>query len=394
MSSHSTSRFFHSLDREIEARLRSVGNSLEVEVGDLIVEEGNLDRSLFLVESGEFSVLQRGPEGNIQIGRITSGDVFGEISFLDSRPRSASVVAATDSRILKIDHHEALKALADSPEYLGSFLSDLSNRAVSHLSEGTRTSAPDFDDEEIGDFLDRLQKESLEHRGVKHPYLDALGSGDLPDPRWALRDFARNYIGYASHFPRFLTGVISTLSMPEERAVLLENLTEENGNFSEEELEVLTRSGIDREWIEGYPRPLLLNRFCEAIGAGNCEPEEDAIEVVCWREMFFSILNSGSPTEALGALGFATEGVVGEIYHRVIDAIERQGDIEPRDSVFFHLHAHLDSRHRDALREISATHAASATGRQDLRKGMNKALSLRGAFWDWLHSRALAAPKK
>ena len=49
MSSHSTSRFFHSLDREIEARLRSVGNSLEVEVGDLIVEEGNLDRSLFLV---------------------------------------------------------------------------------------------------------------------------------------------------------------------------------------------------------------------------------------------------------------------------------------------------------------------------------------------------------
>ena len=38
-----------------------------------------------------------------------------------------------------------------------------------------------------------LIEESLAHRAVNHPYLAALGNGDLPDVDWALRDFADHY---------------------------------------------------------------------------------------------------------------------------------------------------------------------------------------------------------
>ena len=392
MANQHRHRFFPSLEAEVEERLRSIGTPLQLGAGETAIEEGSLDRCVYLVESGKFSVVQRGAEGDILVGTISAGDVFGEISFLDSRPRSASVRSTVDSQIVRVERQQALKTLSDSPETLRRFLQDLSDRASNHLEDRQN---PDLDREETGKtdgFLDQLQEEALQHRGVRHPYLEALASGSLPDPRWALRDFARHYTGFASHFPRFLTGVISSLPSAQERASLLEYLTAESGAFSAEELEELVRSGIEKEWIEGYPRPILLERFCEAIGVGNIEPEDDAVEVICWREMFFSILHGGSPAEALGALGFATEGVVGEVYRCVMEAIELQGDIDPRDSVFFHLHTLIDSKHRDALRKVSAAHAGNSRGRRDLQKGMNKALSLRGAFWDWLHSRAVAVP--
>jgi len=234
-----------------------------------------------------------------------------------------------------------------------------------------------------------LVEESINHRAVRHPYLQALGAGDLPDTDWALRDFARHYYGYSLHFPRYLTTVISKLEAPAHRTSLLQNLTEESGIYEEEEYAELAVIGVQREWIEGVPHPQLFKRFREATGITEAhDPANEAIELVCWRESFLATLTHGSAAEALGALGLGTENIVSTIYLPFVAAIERT-DLAPRDTVFFPLHTAVDDHHQQALEDISLAYAATASGKGDLRRGMIKALSLRSSFWDWMFERAL-----
>ena len=51
--------------------------------------EGSEDTTVFVVEAGELEVMRRG----VRIGRIPTGEVFGEIAYVEGteRPRSASV---------------------------------------------------------------------------------------------------------------------------------------------------------------------------------------------------------------------------------------------------------------------------------------------------------------
>jgi quercetin dioxygenase-like cupin family protein len=128
--------------------------------------------------------------------------------------------------------------------------------------------------------VDALTATALNHRAVRHPYLAALADGTLPDPAWALADFARQYQGYAAHFPRYLTALISRLESPAHRQALLENLMEESGQYDTAELETLAGLGIKAEWIKGVPHPQLFERFCSAVAGADRDaaaPEEPEV---------------------------------------------------------------------------------------------------------------------
>ncbi|MFN9621395.1 MAG: TenA family transcriptional regulator [Cyanobacteriota bacterium] len=237
-------------------------------------------------------------------------------------------------------------------------------------------------------FVDDLARRAIAHQAVRHPYLDALADGTLPDLHFALRDFGRQYYAYSAHFPRYLTALISKLEWPAHRAALMENLTEESGHYEQEELDELALIGIEPEWIVGLPHPELFRRFRRALGVRDEESSEEELEVVCWREQFLAILTTGSAAEALGALGLGTETIVQTIYQPFVAAIGRIG-MHPRDSVFFPLHTAVDDHHQATLREIAIDLARTPQGRKDLAKGMQKALALRCSFWSWLHQRAM-----
>lgn len=235
-----------------------------------------------------------------------------------------------------------------------------------------------------------LAEEALNHRAVNHPYLRLLGDTETGEADWLLRDFAENYYGYSANFPRYLTAVISRLEVPAHRASLLENLTEESGVYDEAEYAELAAIGIEREWIEGIPHPQLFRRFREATGiVAPYLPENDAVELTCWRESFLATLTFGSAAEALGALGLGTENVVSTIYRPFVKALTRSS-LAPRNSVFFPLHTAVDDHHQEALEEISMSYASAPNGKTGLRKGMLKALALRSAYWDWLYERAMS----
>lgn len=347
------------LPETTRARMADLGHFVTLERGQTLEAHGTHD--LIIVEEGEVSA-----EGDEPLA-IGPGEIFGAAAFLDGRPQRGVAVAFTRAR--RIPRLELLSAIG-SPRDLRAVLD-----AIAKVRHPTNARA----------WVAQLAADALSHRAVRHPYLQALGDGSLPDPMWALRDFARQYYGYSRNFPRYLTAVMSQLEDPAHRRALLENLTEESGTYSEEEYNELANVGVAREWVEGQPHPRLFLRFCRAVGADTDAPEAD--QVVAWRELFMATLTA-SAASGVGALGLGTENIVSTIYQPFVRAISRT-DLSPEDTVFFPLHTAVDDHHQATLEEIAARYAETEEGRRELRRGTLQALSCRSSFWDWLLERAL-----
>ncbi len=233
-----------------------------------------------------------------------------------------------------------------------------------------------------------LLQEALAHRALNHPYLTALENGAFPDPQLAIKDFAAQYLGYTSWFPKYLTAAISKLDNPAHRMHLIENLTEESGILEQEELTTLNEMGIATEWVQGVPHPELFKRFQKAIGIDH-QTINYCDDAIIWRELFLQTITQGTTEEAIGAMGLGTEAVVKYIYRKLINAIKKHTNLTLEDYVFFELHTEVDDEHGKILLEIANEMITSEKALHDLRKGMLKALNLRSMFWDALHERAI-----
>lgn len=71
---------------------------VKLESGELVIRQGDVDQSLFIVLRGRFSV----ERGGKTIGALEGGHVFGELAFFDAMRRLASVVAREESEVLKL----------------------------------------------------------------------------------------------------------------------------------------------------------------------------------------------------------------------------------------------------------------------------------------------------
>ncbi|MBL91005.1 MAG: protein kinase [Myxococcales bacterium] len=67
--------------------------------GELLYEEGDPSRELFVIKSGELQALKIRPEYTRKLAMLKAGDFFGEMSFVDMMPRSATVKATQDTEI-------------------------------------------------------------------------------------------------------------------------------------------------------------------------------------------------------------------------------------------------------------------------------------------------------
>jgi pyrroloquinoline quinone (PQQ) biosynthesis protein C len=241
----------------------------------------------------------------------------------------------------------------------------------------------------IADPLVALVAEAESHVAIHHPWLTALAAGTLPDPAWAVRDFAVAYHGYSQWFPRYLETVIRRLPDARHRALLAENLAEEKGELHEEDRQALMQVGIDPAQVEGIPHSRLFRDFCSALGVGAHELETPRAAAIQWRQDFLRALEQGSPAFCVGALGLGTEGVVKPIYRQLLAGIRRAVPLPRPDYVFFELHCLVDDQHQKDLLMIAQVLAATPAGQADLRAGMLAALDLRAGFWDYLHGRAM-----
>lgn len=74
-----------------------------VEVGKVIIQEGDDAREMFVVLAGELEVTKRSASGNDhRVALLGPGDWFGDMSMVDPKPRSASVRAIAPTLLLRM----------------------------------------------------------------------------------------------------------------------------------------------------------------------------------------------------------------------------------------------------------------------------------------------------
>jgi CRP/FNR family transcriptional regulator, cyclic AMP receptor protein len=97
---------FGALRDDVLAFLLTLMIERQVRAGDCIFAEGDSAASLFVLEDGEVGVFKGWTGRETRLGRFGPGDCFGEMSVMDLMPRSATVRADTDVRLLELtqDH--------------------------------------------------------------------------------------------------------------------------------------------------------------------------------------------------------------------------------------------------------------------------------------------------
>lgn len=96
-------------DRDVEWMLTN-GSKQELPKEKILITEGQPLNALYIVIDGTLKVYVAAL-GNREIGIITSGEVLGEMSFVDGRLPSATVKAVEDSLILSIPRQKLTEKL-------------------------------------------------------------------------------------------------------------------------------------------------------------------------------------------------------------------------------------------------------------------------------------------
>jgi hypothetical protein len=80
--------------------------------GEQIIKQGEAGDDAYLIGSGRVAVTVDGRK----IAELNDGDVFGEIALLHEIPRTATVVATTETELWRLNRHAFLTAVTATPE--------------------------------------------------------------------------------------------------------------------------------------------------------------------------------------------------------------------------------------------------------------------------------------
>jgi CRP/FNR family transcriptional regulator, cyclic AMP receptor protein len=96
--------------------------------GQVLIRENEISRKMFVVRHGKVRVYKTYMGQKITIAVLGEGEIFGELSFFDGQPRSATVEAVTNVEAFVIDSDEAQEAFKGLPEWFQPIVKTVFNR--------------------------------------------------------------------------------------------------------------------------------------------------------------------------------------------------------------------------------------------------------------------------
>ena len=98
--------------------------------GEVLMKEGDPSTSLYWLQKGQMSVVRQGEEEGqeILLGFVYQGEVVGEMSFLDSSVRSATVRAESDCDLIEIPSENFEKIFNSQPKWMQILIKTLVER--------------------------------------------------------------------------------------------------------------------------------------------------------------------------------------------------------------------------------------------------------------------------
>jgi signal transduction histidine kinase len=120
---------FRNLKPEELKALRAITKERKFSAEQVIFKEGDPGDGVYVVSDGAVEISGGANTGEQRFfSRIHPGEVFGEMSVVEHRPRSASAVAVKDTTVYFIPRGEMLALIERSPGLALSLLQDISHR--------------------------------------------------------------------------------------------------------------------------------------------------------------------------------------------------------------------------------------------------------------------------
>ena len=210
-------------------------------------------------------------------------------------------------------------------------------------------------------FLDLTKSHPL----WSHPFLTQCKTGRLE--LLEVQVLAVQMYKFSKEFNRILAKILS--ECPDEHAqwVILDNLMDEMGQGD------LTQA-----------HPELFRRFTRAIGISDAELERipTAPETAAMIDTYLGLVPQYGYLAALGAVCFASEGIVNSLYSQLYRGIQEETPFSKESLAFFEVHIHVDDDHAANLAALIEPRIESEFQALNIHRAVLDAMNARVLFFD------------
>jgi signal transduction histidine kinase len=119
---------FENLDTASLKKIQALLKQEKFKKGSTVIKEGDKGDSLFIILQGEVVVIKGKGRTKEKVTSLQPFNFFGEMSLLEDKPRSASIVAEQDSLILKLDKKDFVRLVGKFPDISFKIMKTLSAR--------------------------------------------------------------------------------------------------------------------------------------------------------------------------------------------------------------------------------------------------------------------------
>jgi CRP/FNR family transcriptional regulator, cyclic AMP receptor protein len=189
---------FQALDDDGAAALQAGVRIVEIARAERLFGEGESGNQLYVILDGKIKLTRAAADGRENLLSVLGpGEMFGELSLFDPRPRTASAVAVTDSHLGAIAHDYLRSWLTGRPDvalHLLQALAQRLRRANDVMADLVFTDVPGRVAKALLDLADRFgepQEEGLQvHHDLTQEELAQLVGASRETVNKALADFA------------------------------------------------------------------------------------------------------------------------------------------------------------------------------------------------------------
>ena len=103
-------------------------DKFRLEPNEVLVREGESSNCMYWLQNGKLAVSHKKEGQEVILGHITSGELVGELSYLDGARRSATVTAVEPSDLVLIPHETIDQVFKSQPKWLEILFKTLAER--------------------------------------------------------------------------------------------------------------------------------------------------------------------------------------------------------------------------------------------------------------------------
>lgn len=106
----------------------------QLKAGELLFKEGDPSTSMYVLKRGRLSVFKMKGNSEVELAEIGPGQMIGEMTFFDKKPRSASIKATSDSEVIELPFSSLQTQYDGCPQWLKSIVKTINE----HLREANK----------------------------------------------------------------------------------------------------------------------------------------------------------------------------------------------------------------------------------------------------------------